>query len=185
MPSDAAGARVIRLLRWNVHSWHDDAGHPNVDAVAELIGGIRPHVVSLVEIDEGWSEPDRLGAVARRCGYTSVFCPAFEYGEARSRGGFGNARDQALRALRQFIAGIDGKWIIAGDLNTPAASWITAADGWTVAPGRAFPTYPADRPAEAIDYYVAVPHVSGEAVVLPARGSDHLPVTATFSLPVG
>ena len=85
-------ADVLRLLHWNIHSWVDpDTGGSNVDAVIQLIREHAPHAVSLVEVDETWSEPSALARVAAATGYTPVFAPAFEYGPDEPAGGFGNA----------------------------------------------------------------------------------------------
>jgi hypothetical protein len=86
-----AASDPLRLLHWNIHSWRDGAGEPNMNTVAELIEETKPHLVSLVEVDEEWKETNTLDALAERCGYASVFTPAFEYGDDSPRGGFGNA----------------------------------------------------------------------------------------------
>lgn len=78
----------MKLLHWNIHMWRDAEGNDNQDAVAELISGIAPDVVSLVEVDEPWGRPDRVQSLAAELGYQWIFVPAFEYG---GRGGFGNA----------------------------------------------------------------------------------------------
>jgi endonuclease/exonuclease/phosphatase family metal-dependent hydrolase len=82
----------IRVLHWNVHSWTDDTGKPNEDLVAGLIRRTTPDVVSLVEVDELHGTRSPLTEIAASCGYTAVFCPAFEFGDKdRPRGAFGNA----------------------------------------------------------------------------------------------
>lgn len=81
----------LRLLHWNVHSWRDDAGASNLEAVVNLVRRTDPHVVSLVEVDESWGQPSELDEVANRCGYASIFVPAFEFGKDSPAGGFGNA----------------------------------------------------------------------------------------------
>ncbi|PZF80838.1 endonuclease/exonuclease/phosphatase family protein [Jiangella anatolica] len=83
---------VTRILHWNIHSWRDDAGVPNVDTVAALVEETDPDVVSLVEVDEPWPRPTRLAGLAERLGYTWLFPPTVHYGdEAGPRGGYGNA----------------------------------------------------------------------------------------------
>jgi endonuclease/exonuclease/phosphatase family metal-dependent hydrolase len=221
----------IRVLHWNVHSWHDDSGTSNVDAVVELVRDTAADVVSLVEVDESWGVASCLGAVAERCGYASIFAPSFEYGRQQPTGGFGNAlltnlpisavrqrqlvwpttvydgsepselrsvtlaklgsfwvggthlprgdaeaRTAALRRLIAVTEELDGVWLLCGDFNTPASSWIGGADAIVTAPRPERPTYPADRPVEAIDYCVASSGVSLDAEVLDVRGSDHFPV---------
>lgn len=81
----------LRLLHWNIHSWRDDTGASNLEAVVDLVRRTDPHVVSLVEVDESWGQPSALDEVASRCGYASVFVPAFEFGKDAPAGGFGNA----------------------------------------------------------------------------------------------
>lgn len=81
----------LRILHWNIHSWLDDAGASNLEAVVNLVRATDPHVVSLVEVDESWGRPLALDEVANRCGYSSIFVPAFEFGEESPTGGFGNA----------------------------------------------------------------------------------------------
>lgn len=222
----------LRILHWNIHSWHDDAGVSNVDAVTELVRATEPHVVSLVEVDESWGSPSRLGAVAERCGYASIFAPVLEFGQDRPVGGFGNAllsrlpitavrqrqlvwpstiydgtepselravvfaklgplwvgsthlprssaeaRTAALQRVKAVTQELDGAWLLCGDFNAPAAEWIARDEPVVVAPD-VQPTYPAKEPVEAIDYCVASPHVSLDAKVLSASGSDHLAVLA-------
>jgi endonuclease/exonuclease/phosphatase family metal-dependent hydrolase len=96
-------ADELRVLHWNIHSWQDDAGGPNVDAVADLIQESDAHVVSLVEVDETWNRPSTLDQVAARTGHASVFVPTFEFGDDGPLGGFGNALLSKLpiRAVRQ------------------------------------------------------------------------------------
>ncbi|MCA1604874.1 MAG: endonuclease/exonuclease/phosphatase family protein [Acidobacteria bacterium] len=81
----------LRVLHWNIHSWQDDAGASNMEAVVNLVRATDPQVVSLVEVDESWGHPSALDEVADRCGYTSIFVPAFEFGKGSPIGGFGNA----------------------------------------------------------------------------------------------
>lgn len=82
----------LKVLHWNIHSWRDASGAPNVDAVADLIAAVEPHVVSLVEVDERWGAPSILSGLADRHGYHWAFTPAFEYGDPdKPTGGFGNA----------------------------------------------------------------------------------------------
>jgi endonuclease/exonuclease/phosphatase family metal-dependent hydrolase len=91
----------MKLLHWNIHMWRDSAGADNRKAVHELISGISPDVVSLVEVDEPWGHPNTLRSLAADLGYAWVFIPSFEY---RCEGGFGNAllvRDQ-IQAVQQW-----------------------------------------------------------------------------------
>lgn len=84
-------ADELRILHWNIHSWRDDTGASNLESVVKLVRATDPHVVSFVEVDEPWGHPSALDEVAGRCGYTSIFVPAFEYGNDSPTGGFGNA----------------------------------------------------------------------------------------------
>ena len=82
----------IRVLHWNIHSWTDDTGEPNGERVADLIRKTTPDIVSLVEVDEESERHGTLSNIAKSCGYTSIFCPAFEFGDIDGpRGTFGNA----------------------------------------------------------------------------------------------
>jgi endonuclease/exonuclease/phosphatase family metal-dependent hydrolase len=82
----------LRILHWNIHSWRDDTGHPNIEAVAGLVRSTNPHVVSLVEVDELSSGDSTLDELAARTGYVSIFVPTFEFGDDQHpAGGFGNA----------------------------------------------------------------------------------------------
>src|SRR3712207_5695451 len=93
MPSASHDAEsALRVLHWNVHSWRDDAGRPNVESVTKLVKALEPHVVSLVEVDETWDDyPSSLDEVAAATGYASIFTPTFEFGTDHPVGGFGNA----------------------------------------------------------------------------------------------
>ena len=84
-------ADELRLLHWNIHSWRDDVGASNLEAVVNLVRRTDPHVVSLVEVDESWGHASALDEVASRCGYASIFVPTFELGQNEPAGGFGNA----------------------------------------------------------------------------------------------
>jgi endonuclease/exonuclease/phosphatase family metal-dependent hydrolase len=84
-------ADELRMLHWNIHSWRDDAGASNLESVVNLVQATDPHVVSLVEVDESWGYPSKLDEVADRCDYTSIFVPAFEFGQDSPTGEFGNA----------------------------------------------------------------------------------------------
>jgi endonuclease/exonuclease/phosphatase family metal-dependent hydrolase len=77
------------FLHWNVHSWRDESGRPNVAAVAGLIAGHDPDVVSLVEVNEPWAAPAALTEVAG--GHTWVFSPSVELGQGTPARGYGNA----------------------------------------------------------------------------------------------
>ena len=82
----------LRFLHWNVHSWRDDAGRANHDAVTSLIADTNPDVVSLVEVSEPWAAPAVLPELAGPDGgYTWIFIPAVELGTDAPGRGYGNA----------------------------------------------------------------------------------------------
>jgi endonuclease/exonuclease/phosphatase family metal-dependent hydrolase len=89
-----------------------------------------------------------------------------------------NSPAQLVRLARHLSA--DARpTVIAGDLNMPrAATWMAA--GYTpVLRGR---TFPADRPRVQLDHLLAGPGLTCMAAeVLPAVGSDHLPVQGRFA----
>jgi endonuclease/exonuclease/phosphatase family metal-dependent hydrolase len=89
-----------------------------------------------------------------------------------------NSPAQLVRLARHLSAEARPT-VIAGDLNMPrAATWMAA--GYTpVLRGR---TFPADRPRVQLDHLLAGPGLTCMAAeVLPAVGSDHLPVQGRFA----
>ncbi|HEY6480709.1 MAG TPA: endonuclease/exonuclease/phosphatase family protein [Streptosporangiaceae bacterium] len=89
-----------------------------------------------------------------------------------------NSPAQLVR-LTRHLAAEPRPTVIAGDLNMPrAATWMAA--GYTpVLRGR---TFPADRPRVQLDHLLAGPGLTCMAAeVLPAVGSDHLPIQGRFS----
>jgi endonuclease/exonuclease/phosphatase family metal-dependent hydrolase len=81
----------VKLLHWNIHSWRDSRGTPNVAAVTALIRATEPDVVSLVEVNEPWGAPATLAGIADECEYSWVFGPCLEYVDEEGQGGYGNA----------------------------------------------------------------------------------------------
>ncbi len=81
----------LRILHWNVHSWRDAAGAPNPGAVTDLISEAKPHVVSLVEVNEPLGAPETLADLADKCGYSWIFVPSIELGPDPAARGYGNA----------------------------------------------------------------------------------------------
>lgn len=81
----------LRLLHWNVHSWRDPAGQPNLESIAGLVADADADVVSLVEVSEPWAAPAALPELARRGGYTWIFFPSVEIGGDDPVRGYGNA----------------------------------------------------------------------------------------------
>jgi endonuclease/exonuclease/phosphatase family metal-dependent hydrolase len=86
------------------------------------------------------------------------------------------ARVNALQRLTALTHKLDSHWLLCGDFNTPASSWLGSDRSTIVCPGPAQPTYPAHRPVEPIDYCVASPGLHVTGTVLEVSGSDHLPV---------
>lgn len=60
------------------------------------------------------------------------------------------ARTDALRRLATLAQKLDGHWVICGDFNTPASSWLDDWPSVVVCPEPAQPTYPATEPVKAI-----------------------------------
>ena len=80
----------------------------------------------------------------------------------------------ALRRLATLTGGLTEPWLICGDFNTAASSWPGGDRAVVVSPAKL--TYPADEPAEPIDYCVASAAFRLDADVLPGAASDHLPL---------
>jgi endonuclease/exonuclease/phosphatase family metal-dependent hydrolase len=92
------------------------------------------------------------------------------------------ARANALQRFMTLTQKLDGHWLICGDFNTPASSWIDNNPSVVVCPEPAQPTYPAHKPVEPIDYCVASPGLLLTGNVLPVEGSDHLPLQISTQL---
>jgi endonuclease/exonuclease/phosphatase family metal-dependent hydrolase len=92
----------------------------------------------------------------------------------------GAARAAALGRVRQVVSVLDPPWLLLGDFNTPAASWLDGDPTMGAAPREATGTYPASAPTEAIDYAVAPRDHRLRGEVLVADGSDHLPLLVSF-----
>lgn len=196
----------IRILHWNIHSWRDDAGAPNVDAVASLLAATAPDVVSLVEVDEPWGGAPVLADLGRpvrlRLGLPAHRPPRRRRRAAR---GYGNAllvkapiravqqwqlrwpprlydgsesseartvllvrldvggaalwvgsthlprrsaaaRSAALERLLTLTGGLDAPWLVCGDFNTAASTWLPADGSVLLAPPSPVPSYPASAP---------------------------------------
>jgi endonuclease/exonuclease/phosphatase family metal-dependent hydrolase len=67
-------------------------------------------------------------------------------------------------------------WLVCGDFNTPASSWLDSDRSVVACPEPAQPTYPESEPVEPINYCMASPDLFVEGKVLEVGGSDHLPV---------
>lgn len=92
------------------------------------------------------------------------------------------ARAHALNRLMILTHKLDGHWLLCGDFNTVASSWLDRDHSVVVCPEPAQSTYPADEPVEAIDYCVGSPGLVVEGEVLRVGGSDHLPVVISTRL---
>jgi endonuclease/exonuclease/phosphatase family metal-dependent hydrolase len=89
--NDGTDGRRLRLLHWNIHSWRDDTGQPNQDAVGKLIATAEADVISLVEVNEPWGLPAALTELAEHAGYSWIFSPAVQMGADTPQRGYGNA----------------------------------------------------------------------------------------------
>jgi endonuclease/exonuclease/phosphatase family metal-dependent hydrolase len=89
------------------------------------------------------------------------------------------ARADALDRLLTLTLGLSDRWLVCGDFNTPASSWLGDRRSFTVCPDPPEATYPASQPVEPIDYCIASPDIRLRAEVLSAAGSDHLPQLVT------
>jgi endonuclease/exonuclease/phosphatase family metal-dependent hydrolase len=81
----------LSVLHWNIHSWRDDRGAPNQEAVEGLIRDTRPDAVSLTEVSAPWGEAGPLSEISERLGYRWVFVPALEFRGEPATEGYGNA----------------------------------------------------------------------------------------------
>jgi endonuclease/exonuclease/phosphatase family metal-dependent hydrolase len=86
----------LRILHWNIHSWRDAYGEPNLEPIAALIRRTEPDVVSLTEVNESWGMAGSLARLAEMATvadgvYAWLFVPSFEVGRTGPTGGFGNA----------------------------------------------------------------------------------------------
>ena len=104
-------------------------------------------------------------------GQSSVWC-----GSTHLPRGDAQARTNALHRLTELTRELDSPWLLCGDFNTPAESWLDRTGSVVVCPEPAQPTYPTDEPTEAIDYCVASPGLPVTGKILEVGGSDHLPV---------
>jgi endonuclease/exonuclease/phosphatase family metal-dependent hydrolase len=89
------------------------------------------------------------------------------------------ARAEALDRLLILTLGLSDHWLVCGDFNTPASSWLGGRHSFAVCPDPPKATYPASQPVEPIDYCIASPGFRLDAEVLSAAGSDHLPQLVT------
>jgi endonuclease/exonuclease/phosphatase family metal-dependent hydrolase len=92
------------------------------------------------------------------------------------------ARSGALQRLMALTRKLDSHWLVCGDFNTSAESWLERNGFVVVCPKPAQPTYPAHEPVEPIDYCVASPGLHVEGTVLKVGGSDHLPVAVLVTV---
>jgi endonuclease/exonuclease/phosphatase family metal-dependent hydrolase len=94
------------------------------------------------------------------------------------------ARTQAVQRLAGIVRTVREPWLVCGDFNTAAATWVEPT-GFAVAPDPAQPTYPGTDPTECIDYAVADANSVLDADVVaesgPAPASDHLPILVRWT----
>jgi endonuclease/exonuclease/phosphatase family metal-dependent hydrolase len=93
------------------------------------------------------------------------------------------ARLAALGRLLGLTAKLDEPWLICGDFNEAAAGWPGLARRARPYPDPPQLSHPAAKPVRAIDYCIASPGLAVTARVLPAPGSDHLPVLVRVESP--
>jgi endonuclease/exonuclease/phosphatase family metal-dependent hydrolase len=85
------------------------------------------------------------------------------------------AREEALKRLMTLTRGLGDHWLVCGDFNTPASSWLRDGRSVVVCPDPPQATYPASLPVEPIDYSIASPRIRLSSRVVSVGGSDHLP----------
>ncbi|MGH3915452.1 MAG: endonuclease/exonuclease/phosphatase family protein [Pseudonocardiaceae bacterium] len=85
-------------------------------------------------------------------------------------------RANAAQRLVAMTQELSDQWLLVGDFNMPAASWLDAHPSLRAYPTPAKPTYPTKNPEESIDYCVAPQELPVQAEVLLETGSDHLPI---------
>jgi endonuclease/exonuclease/phosphatase family metal-dependent hydrolase len=81
----------LSILHWNIHSWCDESGQPNQEAVTRLVLETGADIVSLVEVNEPWGRPGAVRELAGLGGYSWIFSPAVEFGADGPERGYGNA----------------------------------------------------------------------------------------------
>ncbi len=86
-------------------------------------------------------------------------------------------RQRVRCPLAALTGSLTGPGLICGDFNTAASSWPGHDRTVVVSPAKL--TYPADQPAEPIDYCIASAACRLDAEVLPRSASDHLPLLIT------
>lgn len=81
----------VRVVSFNIQHGTDDRGRPALDRVGAVLAGLRPDLVGLQEVDQGFGErsgwADQAAVLAERLGLEAVFLPTI----TRGRGGYGNA----------------------------------------------------------------------------------------------
>lgn len=88
-------------------------------------------------------------------------------------------RAEASGRLLQLVERLSTPWVLCGDFNQPATTWLP--ESMVVAPNPPIATHPAAEPMEAIDYCIVGGTVA-KADVLPSDASDHLPVVVETAL---
>jgi endonuclease/exonuclease/phosphatase family metal-dependent hydrolase len=91
-----------------------------------------------------------------------------------------SSRMDASRRLVPIMQSLPDPWLLVGDFNMSAELWLSDYPSLRAYPRVAIQTYPAKKPAEAIDYCVAHEGLIVHAEVLREPGSDHLPVLVRY-----
>lgn len=96
--------------------------------------------------------------------------------------GEANTRANAVQRLVAITRELNGQWLLVGDFNMPADSWLNMHPALRSYPEPSEPTHPIKDPVEPIDYCVARQELQIHAEVLREAGSDHLPIFAACRL---
>lgn len=87
-----------------------------------------------------------------------------------------DTRMDALNQLITITQNLADPWLLLGDFNMPASSWLGEYPSLRTYPSPVESTYPTDEPIEPIDYCVASQALPVQAEVLTTTSSDHLPI---------
>lgn len=80
----------MKILQWNIHAWTNEESVNSTKSILELISEIKPNLVSLNEVNEGYSD-FLLYDIAQQLGYYYVFAPSLTYYLKGKKCRFGNA----------------------------------------------------------------------------------------------
>lgn len=179
------GARLAAILGMHLALgtklgvWHTGPGHPDRPYGLAILS--RYPIVSVHRQVLPPSHDDRrelLQAGLHIAGRTLTFATTHPSATSPQR------RAVQLAAAHTLLSAISGPLIAAGDFNdTPDAPTIAPfAATFTDAGGG--PTFPAEKPADRIDYIFAGPGIrTARAHVPDTDASDHRPLVARLTLP--